>query len=421
MNLEALIAMWGQSHGGFEYSSRSLEEQAPARDFGEILDAASDSEDSVQAAGPQFLERALDAYSQRINRGEVNSQPIQELFFPKLARAFGGQAEARLSSSDANDSQNPKGEDEPGAFVIVLARPSGAEMFDEDQHEKRKPGAAVTGAFTGRRSSRESQSNRNETASDSDVGRMAASDAPGGYVPLVQVDDSSVPTVLDNLLGGAGSRDGRDLSGEPGGNQQGIDALATADAPSMAPVPDSIGELQKLPGELTSVTGDHEWESLVFVPMTAFASGHLENQTIHHSAPLDYGSVAQLMRSHPAATPSVGQTAPPVTQLTSFSQRLAAEGSLLAMTSAPTTPTPVRESGVAAVLRRDFYETIQGVLPPRQNFLLLQLGEEKRLFVRDFYSPTDTLRQLEQIAKSSPFDLSELHVVINGVDHGRLR
>ena len=417
MNLEALIAMWGQSQGSSGYSGRSPDGQSITQNFVDILDAGTTlpgSESRARPAGDQFLTRALDTFAHQMNRAEISTQPLHELFFPKMARAFGERPGVRFSdaanSRVSDAAEKPDMDSKPGAFVIVLAKPSGTEIFDEE--DSRDGRAAITAAFTGRRSGRDAES-------VSGITEPRSADLEN-YAPIIQVDDSRLPNVLDGVFGGAAALFPDD--GELPGNVPGAAASGLPAASGLQPTSDMmpIEELLHMPVEDTSVTGAGEWESLLFVPMAAVASGHLENRVAYSAGPAAYsGGHGETTSSRPSFAAPAQSSASGV-RTSSSPRQAVTRGSAVPLPSAPQTPVPNRESAVSAVLRRDFYETLQAVLPPRQNFLLLQLGEEKRLFVRDFFSPTDTLRQLGQIAKSSPFDLSDLHVVINGVDHGRL-
>ena len=251
----------------------------------------------------------------------------------------------------------------PEAMVVVLADPAASPAA-------RTVHGALTGAFV-------------------EGGDVRA-------VPVMHVDAAEPGRVLDAFLAGA--------------------ALDSVDA-----APPGLPALEAaVPLEIAGQDLSRD-DTLLFVPMRAWATGHMDMRLV---SGVDAAGTTAGSTGRAAIRSDIGQVNPTpatIARANAAAPRFVAAEQGMPQPALPSA-VPARRAADSATAshRRDFYELIQGVLPPRQSFLVLEAGAERRLYIRDYFSPGLTLRQLGRIAAESPFDLRGLNVVINGIDHGRV-
>lgn len=328
-----------------------------------------------------ILERVMRDLGMRIGRTPGDLRPLEELFQapPRDRNPGPGIPEARRA--------------EPTTRKLVLWAPEidlPAGEIDEGSDEDVK--GAITGTFV-------------EYMNDEREARIT---------PVIHAVAKDTGAVLETVLK------------IPEGIHDELPQPDTLTPPEAAPevVPEEVADpfediLSETAQEIPVTGESSEWQSLYFAPMRAFATGHLDMRVTSGGARL--GTAAAAGRAtvpQPAIALRASRPQAALNAIDQAGTRAPAEQA--AASSSTPAARQAADSARTAAPRSAFYQTIQAVLPPRQNFLLLETGREKRLFVRDYFSPGDTLRHLKGLAQVAPFDLNDLNIIINGKEHGRL-
>lgn len=400
MNLESLVSILSDASWTSNRDAQPAASQG--RTFDDLLspETRGNGKAAGREAAQRFVSDALVSLAHALRHGEIESQPIWDVLSGREDGEV-SRAESTVDTVDATNvpRQGDTGFAEPGALLLLPAsQPGGGQL---------KKSGSVRAALT---------------ATFLEVSRAAHQDTQAvalAPVPVVHVDSAEVLPALEQLL----TRDSVNASAEggrvlPAGPRASVSSMLARLGFDVGIEDGSRAELvEQL---LRSVPRDGQRESLLFVPMRGFATGFLDQHSrIAASASTKVPGVpSERVTANASQALLAGKesAAPGATQ-----RPVPAGEPLIRSASLPQVQARDGQGVRTAGPRADFLEALQGVLPPRQNFLLLESGERKRLFVRDFFAPADTLRRLGEMARNTLFGMGDVHVVINGEDYGSLR
>ena len=395
MNFESLVSLLTDPQWSSNRTTPSSAQQSGTFEDFLLSDNTADIRDGVSRdAARQYIDEALTALGQSLRNGHVATQPIWQLFDAsdsesREERATGDHSIDAPESAAHRAPQSGR----PTAILVLL------DAQDVSSSQSAAEGA-VTGAFLG-------------------LSAGYVGNEPAGYarIPVVQSTSNDLSQAFEGILAGAAS----------GGAE---DAAYDGSALSLPEVLDTLGygpaahngALLELTEQMRRARLGHDGiESLFYVPIRGFATGHLDQRSRVGSRSFvqvpvtrfknDVGSTA-IKETLGGRSPS---TAPPNQ---GNSRGASHAGHSAAMSTSQTRANA--QAARAPVSRPELAETLQGVLPARQNFFVFETGSQKKLYVRDYFTPAETLRRLNDMARDSLFDMAHLHVFINGKNYGRL-
>ena len=388
MNLESLVSLLTDPQWT---SNRMTTASAPQPGtFEDLLaqESAREFRDGLSSNDARrYIDEVLTMLARSLRNGDVVTQPVWQLLHgpDQGARHEHSAVEHSIDAPEkashlASRSNGPAG-------VLILPAPQ--ELSDSTA----SPRGAVTGAFLG----------------------FPAGNATA-HVPLVQAASSDIPRLIKDALTGLATGGLQEAPVE----SQPLSLPNVIGMPGSGPTHDEalFGMTEQLD---QAGPGQNGVESLFFVPMRSFATGHLDQYSRFGGRPFIQIPATLFRAGTDAAVDRDAQAnrGNGPSQSPAGGTRTAAQATHLSPASASSARTSAHTMRAPA-LRPDFGETFQGMLPARQNFLVFDTGVQKKLYVRDYFTPTDTLRRLHEMARDSLFDMTYLHVVINGKNYGRL-